>query len=655
MRASNNKVGCCLCLALALLLFNSKAFAVEWGEIRLNVDEQHFFFDITVQDLPASMSASRLSIYTRWIGFFIPPSNEEQFLVEFTSQDGAVLGDPRVQPVGSPVQDRWQDGVINNFTMTEISPGTWRFTGTIIHGEDPFVPCDRIGSIVLEYPGGGLQNGTLPIKAAPFPSMSVAINPSSKLVTSAGQVVEYQYVIWNDGDVILHNVAVTDDNVDALPVCDFFGNDELAPRGEPYSKVVCTSQHTVTLEEIQAEGLLINHVTVTSDEFGPVSSTVKIPIGLFVSGFESPQNTLTVLDNTSCDVGRHSSIAIGADGYPVISYHDLIEGTLKYIKCNDAACSGHDETFSIVDDFINGYTTVALGNDDLPVIAYKKYDNPGSYLNVAKCNDINCADGNESISAVDGPGNNLAYYNSMAIGVNGQPVISSFDQEALRVVKCNDPSCTGGDETISIVDESPGAPGAYSSLAIGVDGYPVISYREHNPNVLKFAKCNDPACAGGDETITILDNTTENAGWHTSIAIGADGFPVISYSTAWDWELRVVKCNDAACTGGDEIRSVVDNLASGFTAIAIGDDGLPVIAYTGGGNQYALKVAMCNDAACSGNDEIISLVDPVSSGYISLAIGADGLPVISYFDNDALMLKVAHCGTSSCSRLKVAP
>ena len=196
--------------------------------------------------------------------------------------------------------------------------------------------------------------------------MSVAINPSSELVTSAGQVVEYQYVVWNDGDVILHDVAVTDDNVDALPVCDFFGNDELAPRGEPYSKVICTSQHTVTPEEIQAEGLLINHVTVTSDEFGPVSSTVKIPIGLFVSGFESPQNTLTVLDNTSCDVGRDSSIAIGADGYPVISYHDGIEGTLKYIKCNDAACSGHDETFSIVDDFINGETTVALGNDDLP-------------------------------------------------------------------------------------------------------------------------------------------------------------------------------------------------------------------------------------------------------------------------------------------------
>lgn len=649
----SKQIGCWRCLILALLLHSSGVFGIEWGEIELIVDEQQFSFDIVVQDVPASMSTSRLSIYTKLRSIIIP-TNQEQFLVDFTSDNGIVLDGPIVQPLGSPTQDRWQDGAVNDFTLSETSPGTWRFTGTIIHGEDPFVPCDRIGSIVLEYPGGGLGNGALPIKAAPFPSMSVAINPSSKLITSVGQVVEFQYVVWNDGDVVLHDVAVTDDNVDAEPVCDFFGNDELSPRGELYSKVICTAQHTVSPEEMEAEGLLINHVTVTSDEFGPVSSTVKIPIGLFVSGFESPQNTLTVLDNTSCDVGRDSSIAIGADGYPVISYYDLIEGTVKFIKCNDAACSGYDETFSIVDNFTNGETSMALGDDDLPVIVYAKYDAQGSYLNVAKCNDISCAGGGESISAVDGPGNDLASYNSLAIGVDGLPVISSYDQEALRVVKCNDPSCTGGDETISIVDQTEGAPGAWSSLAIGVDGFPVISYNEHNPSVLKFAKCNDPACAGGDEAITILDDTSEYAGWYTSIAIGADGYPVISYSNNWDWELRVVKCNDAACTGGDEIRSVVDNQAMGFTAIAIGDDGLPVIAYTGG-SQWALNVAKCNDAACSGSDEIISLVDPVSSGYISLAIGAGGLPVISYFDNDSLRLKVVHCGTSSCSRLKVTP
>jgi len=102
----------------------------------------------------------------------------------------------------------------------------------------------------------------------------------------------------------------------------------------------------------------------------------------------------------------------------------------------------------------------------------------------------------------------------------------------------------------------------------------------------------------------VLDNSTENSGRYTSLAIGADGFPIISYSNFYENELRVVKCDDAAR---------------------------------------------------SGNDEIISLVDPVSPSYISMAIGEGGLPVISYFDNQSFTLKVAHCGTPSCSQLKVTP
>jgi hypothetical protein len=34
--------------------------------------------------------------------------------------------------------------------------------------------------------------------------------------------------------------------------------------------------------------------------------------------------------------------------------------------------------------------------------------------------------------------------------------------------------------------------------------------------------------------------------------------------------------------------------------------------------------------------------------YTSIAIGTDGLPVISYFDDTANTLKVAKCGTRSC-------
>jgi hypothetical protein len=38
------------------------------------------------------------------------------------------------------------------------------------------------------------------------------------------------------------------------------------------------------------------------------------------------------------DVGEYSSIIIGSDGLPVISYHDSTNGALKVVHCDDLAC-----------------------------------------------------------------------------------------------------------------------------------------------------------------------------------------------------------------------------------------------------------------------------------------------------------------------------
>jgi len=109
---------------------------------------------------------------------------------------------------------------------------------------------------------------------------------ATKLVTQAGQIVHYDYEIINTSQVTLHDVSVTDDNVDATPVCAFAGNDELAPAGNFGSTVHCTAQHTVTPQEIAAEGTLDNTATATSDEAQPVTASLGIPIGISLDGFE---------------------------------------------------------------------------------------------------------------------------------------------------------------------------------------------------------------------------------------------------------------------------------------------------------------------------------------------------------------------------------
>jgi len=82
--------------------------------------------------------------------------------------------------------------------------------------------------------------------------------------------------------------------------------------------------------------------------------------------------------------------------------------------------------------------------------------------------------------------------------------------------------------------------GSDTSIAIGTDGNPVISYLDDTNGDLKVARCNDPACAGGGETITAVD-TAGNVGTDTSIAIGTDGNPVISYRDTTNSDLKVAR------------------------------------------------------------------------------------------------------------------
>jgi hypothetical protein len=360
--------------------------------------------------------------------------------------------------------------------------------------------------------------------------------------------------------------------------------------------------------------------------------------------------TFTVLDGPAATVGFHASLVVGDDGLPVISYQDIDAGALKVAKCIDRKCSA--ATTATIDNptnVVGFYTSIAIGADGLPVISYQ--DDTAGDLKVAKCNDPACAPGGETITIVDSTGD-VGEYSSIAIGADGLPVIGYYDNTAkdLKVVKCNDAACAPGGETITFVD-STGVVGWDLSLAIGSDGFPVISYWDFTNKALKVAKCGNAACSSSTSA-TVDDHPTEALGTNTSIAIGADGLPVVAYQNDSTWELKVARCNDAACAGGDETITVVDSsLWEGEDiSLAIGTDGYPVMAYVESDpdTSWWLKVAKCNDAACSGGDVTFTVVDPGPGvDEPSLAIGADGFPVIAYHEGSGT-LRVAKCNNASC-------
>ena len=88
---------------------------------------------------------------------------------------------------------------------------------------------------------------------------------------------------------------------------------------------------------------------------------------------------------------------------------------------------------------------------------------------------------------------------------------------------------------------------AYTSIAIGADKHPVISYYDTINHDLKVAHCNSASCRSA--TITTLDSAGD-VGQFSSIAIGRDGLPVISYYDATNADLKVAHCIDTVCTDG---------------------------------------------------------------------------------------------------------
>ncbi|MFL7792378.1 MAG: hypothetical protein AB8I69_09580, partial [Anaerolineae bacterium] len=251
-------------------------------------------------------------------------------------------------------------------------------------------------------------------------------------------------------------------------------------------------------------------------------------------------------------------------------------------------------------------------------------------------------------TTVDSAGD-VGLWTSVTIGADGLPVVSYGDNSSyvLKVLHCGDLSCSSGN-IITTVD-STASVASYTSIAVGADGLPVISYHDDTSADLKVLHCGDLLCSSGNISTTV-DSAGDVGEW-TSIAIGADGLPVVSYRDVTNADLKVLHCGDPLCSSGN-ISTTVDSSTADtgrMTSIAIGTDGLPLVSYWDASNGD-LRALHCGNLLCnSGNISATLDSNGVVGQETSLTIGADGLPVISYRDDTNADLKVLHCGDLLCS------
>ena len=391
---------------------------------------------------------------------------------------------------------------------------------------------------------------------------------------------------FTPGDVVANSitVAVPTAGANAGQIDLYYGTPATGATMDVVADIVGYTTSTGLLD-------LVNRVTALETEgvAGPAGANgangANGTNGVTGRNYGRTITSLTTVD-TSGNVGDYTSITIGVDGNPIISYHDATAGALKVAACTNTTCTG-----------VSTITTVDNTND-------------------------------------------VGQYSSITIGADGNPIISYFDNTAgdLKVAACADPTCTAA--TITIVDNDNGGTGIvgyYTSITVGADNNPVISYYDVTAGDLKVAACTNATCTAS--TITIVDGTN-NVGYYTSITIDVNGNPIISYYDLTNTDLKVAACTNATCTASTITIVDTTGYVGHYTSITIGVNSNPIISYYDFTNS-ALKVAACTNATCT--TSTITTVDGTGNvgKYSSITIGADGNPIISYYDVTAGDLKVA--------------
>jgi hypothetical protein len=338
---------------------------------------------------------------------------------------------------------------------------------------------------------------------------------------------------------------------------------------------------------------------------------------------------LSILDRLGPSTGpADTSVAIGDDGRPLISYYDGENGDLKIARCRTVKCKRAQ--ISVVDSAsdVGRWNSLTVGADGLGLVSY--FDATNGAVKIAHCRNAACSSATTAIlDVVGGP-------SSIAVGVDGLGLIAYAAAGTLKVAHCADLACSAA--SISILDLVEGDP--HPSITIGADGRGLISYAnraEDNPR-LDVAHCSDVACS----TATVSTPAPLFLERVTSITTGSDGLGLISFADI-DSNAGVVHCTDVVCSTATTAFLGVDFVRA--NSITVGADGYGLVSSVRG-DALGLNVAHCQDVGCGSATSTSVDPSPSAEGNTSIEVGVDGRPIISYYEDSDLA--VARCDNPTC-------
>lgn len=245
------------------------------------------------------------------------------------------------------------------------------------------------------------------------------------------------------------------------------------------------------------------------------------------------------------------AIVLDADGYPVISYFSQTGLGRNLLHCDDPNCAGEiaGNEGGAAGVFASGYGgSVALDAAGNPVESFYSVDSSSHLrdLQIRHCGNPACTSGGSFTSPASAqPGYDASATTSLTLDSAGNPVVLFFGNNTWNVLRCNDPNCEGGDE--SIVSPVPGSLNSGAgSMVLDAADHPAFSFR--GDDGLAVVHCGNPTCAGG--ALVARPDSDADAGYNSSLHLDAAGRPVISYYTrTGNGDLKLLHCADPGCLG----------------------------------------------------------------------------------------------------------
>ncbi len=314
------------------------------------------------------------------------------------------------------------------------------------------------------------------------------------------------------------------------------------------------------------------------------------------------------------DTGQNPAAMVGGDGFPIIAYYSSSTHGLMILHCTSVNCSSSDAPIQIdgLDEDVGVQPSIALGQDGFPVMTY--YSVTSTNLRFAKCYNFSCSQ--VTTTTIDATAN-TGYYSSVVIGVDGNPIVAYQRTGQLYVLQCFTADCSSV-STPAFVNNG----GYYVKMVQAPDGLPVMVHYDPSFGNFYGGKCRGTGCATSSEypsfgTIAFMNNAQAYNGF-AGLAMGTNGVAVASYYDRFNHTVYVARCsasNNCSSWSNTTIDSDVGFHAlppdgGAWTSMTIGADGNPVVFY----HRFVGTDASPFIYRCVDNNCVQTSAKPISAG-----------------------------------------